>query len=30
MLHYLVEQLTYIALTLTETLGYWGICMVHL
>lgn len=25
MLHYLVEQLTYIAVTLTETLGYWGI-----
>ena len=25
MFHYLVEQLTYIAVTLTETLGYWGI-----
>lgn len=25
MLHYLVEQLTYIAVTLTETFGYWGI-----
>ena len=25
MLHYLVEQLTYIAVTLTEILGYWGI-----